>query len=237
MCGRYVSASPPDELARYFGAQTGGEQLEESYNVAPTDAVYGVRARDGHRQLETLRWGLVPFWAKDPKIGSRMINARAESVADKPAFRRAYEKRRCLLPADGFFEWEKIAGQKRKQPWFIHRVDDEPLVFAGLWEFWTAKDDDGADTGDPVVSCTIITTTANETMAPIHDRMPVMIPPNAWDRWLDPDTPGGDVADLLVPAPDGLLARHTITTAVNSVRNDGPDLIAEAAPLAEADAS
>ena len=158
MCGRYVSAAPVEDLAKYFSATTPEHVLEANFNVAPTEDVYAVRADNGERALASMRWGLVPFWAKDLKIGSRMINARSESVADKPAFRRAFTKRRCLLPADGFYEWQKLEGQKAKQPWFIHRTDDEPLVFAGLYEFWHPKDDDGNDLDDAelVVSCTIL---------------------------------------------------------------------------------
>lgn len=227
MCGRFVSAAPADELAKYFSASPPEQVLEENFNVAPTTSVYAVRASDGHRSLATLRWGLVPFWAKDLKIGSRMINARSETVADKPAFRRAFAKRRCLIPADGFYEWEKIEGSKSKQPWYIHRVDDEPLAFAGLWELWHPKDDEGNDVpdADPVVTCTILTCEANATMEPIHDRMPVMIAPNRWDDWLAPDSDGELVRSLMVPAPDSLLTMYPISTAVNSVRNRGPELL------------
>ncbi len=203
MCGRYVSAAPVEDLAKYFSATTPEHVLEANFNVAPTTDVYAVRADKGERALTPMRWGLVPFWAKDLKIGSRMINARSESVADKPAFRRAFAKRRCLLPADGFYEWQKLDGQKAKQPWFIHRVDEEPLVFAGLYEFWHPKDAEGHDLDDAelVVSCTILTTSANETMAPIHDRMPVMLAPRAWDDWLDPASDIELISSFMVPAP------------------------------------
>lgn len=159
-----------------------------------------------------------------------MINARAESAPEKPAFRRAFTKRRCLIPADGFYEWQKIEGQKAKQPFFIHRVDDEPIVFAGLWEFWHPKDDDGNDVADadPVISCTILTTSANETMKPVHDRMPVMLPPHVWDDWLDPTSDPDFMKTLMVPAPESLLALYPVTTAVNSVRNNGAELLVPA---------
>ncbi len=168
----------------------------------------------------------MPFWAKDLKIGSRMINARSETVADKPAFRRAFGKRRCLIPADGFYEWAKVDGQKAKQPYFIYRPDEEPLVFAGLWERWISKDEEGKDLPDtdPVDSCTILTVAANNTMKPVHDRMPVMIPPNAWDEWLDPQSDLGVVGSLLVPAPEALLQMHPVSTAVNRVQNKGSEL-------------
>lgn len=251
MCGRYVSASPPDELAKYFGTEPAETVLEESYNVAPTNEVYVVRARDGNRSLAAVRWGLIPFWAKDMKVGARMINARSETAPSKPAFRRAFAKRRCLIPADGFYEWAKIegsapvaAGAKRspkpkKQPYFIHRVDEEPLVFAGLWERWMPKDAEGNDVPDahPIDSCTILTCGPNETMAAVHDRMPVMIAPGWWDDWLDPDAEAADLERLLVSAPEGLLTMYPITTAVNSVRNKGVELIEPASiePDAAAD--
>ena len=236
MCGRYVSASPPDELARYFEAALGpGVEAEPSYNVAPTNAVPAVRARDGHRELERLHWGLVPSWAKERKIGSRMINARAETAAEKPAFRRALSKRRCLIPADGFYEWEPIEGQKQKQPWYIQHRDAEPLVFAGLWEAWrdpaevAAAEADGRDPSevDWLISTTILTTAPNEEMSTIHHRMPVLVPPSSWDRWLDPANGTDDVASLMVSAPDGLLRLHPVSTAVNRVGNKGPELIEE----------
>lgn len=227
MCGRYVSAAPVEDLAKYFSATMPEQALEANFNVAPTTQVYAVRANDGDRSMAAMRWGLVPFWAKDLKIGSRMINARSETAAEKPAFRRAFTKRRCLLPADGFYEWQKIEGQKAKQPFFIHRVDEEPLVFAGLYEFWHPKDADGneVEDADVVVSCTILTTAANETMAPVHDRMPVLLPPGVWDDWLDPASDLDFVSSLMVPAPEALLTMYPVSTAVNSVRNNGTELV------------
>lgn len=231
MCGRYVSAAPVDDLAKYFSATTPDDTLEANFNVAPTTEVYAVRANEGDRSLAAMRWGLVPFWAKDLKIGSRMINARSETVADKPAFRRAFSKRRCLLPADAFYEWQKIEGQKAKQPFLIHRVDEEPLVFAGLYEFWHPKDSDGNDIPDAgvVVSCTILTTAANKTMASVHDRMPVLLAPGVWDDWLDPSSDLDFVSSLMVPAPESLLTMYPVSTAVNSVRNNGAELIEQVA--------
>jgi putative SOS response-associated peptidase YedK len=228
MCGRFVSASAPDELARYFGAAFDADELEASYNVAPTNEVYAVRAREGERRLATLRWGLVPFWAKDLKIGSKMINARAETVADKPAFRKAYRKYRCLIPADGFYEWAKTSGSTTKQPYFIHRTDGEPIVFAGLWERWRPRLDDGKtidESADVVESCTILTCAPNTTMAAIHDRMPVLLAPSVWDDWLSPDSDLDLVSGLMRPAPDDLLTLVPVSTAVNSVRNKGEELI------------
>ena len=235
MCGRYVSATPPDETARYFGAQAPepDEALEPNHNVAPTQAVHAVRETAGVRSLDTLRWGLVPFWAKDPKIGNRMINARAETIATKNAFRRPLAKKRCIIPADGFYEWHLPRGSKRKQPMLISRPDGEPFAFAGLWEVWR-DDNNPDDEGRPreLHSCTIITCAANEAMAEIHDRMPVMLPPGAWDCWLDPaDTDAQSAAALLVPAPSGLIRMHPVSTEVNNVRNNGPHLIVETEPI------
>lgn len=227
MCGRFVSASPPDELARYFGAQQPDHELEPNFNVAPTTEVYAVRAADGHRQMASMRWGLVPFWAKDRKIGSKMINARSESVLDKPAFRRAIRRRRCLIPADGFYEWAKVAGHKKKQPYFIHHQDDEPLVFAGIWERWSPPEDseDELVGGGTLETCTILTCGPNETMAAIHNRMPVLLPPPVWDDWLADTEDLDAIAALMVPAPEGILTMHPVRDAVNSVRNNGAELL------------
>jgi putative SOS response-associated peptidase YedK len=226
MCGRFVSASPPDELARYFDVEQVAEQvLEPSFNVAPTDDVYVVVETGGLRRLETFHWGLVPFWAKDVKVGQRMINARAETLGENKAYRRAYQKRRCIVPADGFFEWRKEPGAKRKQPMFVRHRDGEPLALAGLWELWKPK----ATEDDPstwVRSCTIVTGEPNALVAEIHDRMPVLLPPSAWSSWLDP---GNDDLDtlgrLLVPAPSELLVAHPVSPRVNNVRNDDPGLV------------
>jgi len=230
MCGRFVSSSPPDELAKYFDVEAVAESvLEPSFNVAPSRDIYVVVKTGGLRRLETFRWGLVPFWAKDPATGNKMINARAESIAEKNAYKRAFTKRRCIIPADGFYEWKKVPGQKAKQPYFIHRTDGEPLAFAGLWEIWR-PDDDVDRTSDPLRSCTIITGQPNEKIAEIHDRMPVMLPPSAWDSWLDPENDDLEaLGKLLVPAPASLLEVHPVSRAVNNVRDDGPELI-EPAP-------
>ena len=226
MCGRFVSASPPDELARYFQVEQLAEQvLEPSYNVAPTSDVYVVLERGGARRLDTFHWGLIPFWAKDRKVGQRMINARAEGIGEKGAYKRAFTKRRCIVPADGFFEWRREPGAKRKQPMFVQRVDEEPLAMAGLWELWKPKETED-DPSTWVRSCTIITGDPNEVIAPIHDRMPVMLPPSAWDEWLDPDNDDLDtLGKLLVPAPVELLVARPVSLRVNDVRNDDPGLL------------
>ena len=245
MCGRFVSASPPDEIARYFGAEAPGATLEPSYNVAPTNDVYAVTAAGGVRRVEAYHWGLVPRWAKEPKIGSRMINARAETLASKNAFKAAFKRRRCIVPADGFYEWKAPAatvsgsGKPKKQPYYIHASDGEPLAMAGLWEVWRGPlKGSGGQSGQlpeqaaeqdfeqELYSCTLITTAANETMAPLHDRMPVLLPASAWDEWLDPVNDDLDtLGRLLVPAPPELITTYPVATTVNSVRNKGPELL------------
>jgi putative SOS response-associated peptidase YedK len=226
MCGRFVSSSPPDELAKYFDVEAVAETvLEPSFNVAPSNDVYVVVESGGVRRLDTFHWGLVPFWAKDIKTGFKMINARADGLADKTAYKRAFKKRRCIIPADGFYEWQKVPGRKSKQPMYIHRTDGEPLAFAGLWEIWRPsehKDDDEMI----LRSCTIITGEPNEKVRPIHDRMPVMLPPSAWAEWLDPTNDDIEtLGKLLVPAPARLLEVHPVSTAVNNVRSTGAELV------------
>jgi putative SOS response-associated peptidase YedK len=217
------------------------EELPIRYNVAPTQPVYAVAESRGERPrrlLGTFRWGLVPSWAKDPSIGNKMINARAESVATKNAYKRALATRRCIIPADAFYEWQKVSGETakgkatiRKVPYVIQRRDGEPLAFAGLWEVWHSPADPD---GEPLRSCVIITTQANELLAPIHDRMPVVLPPEAWASWLDPtNTDIEQVQRLLVPAPAGDLEAWPVSNRVSNAANEGPDLIE---PLEQADA-
>jgi putative SOS response-associated peptidase YedK len=225
MCGRFVATSPPDELAVYFGSTPAFDAvIEPSYNVAPTQDVLAVVEHEGHRNLDAFHWGLIPSWAKDAKIGSRMINARAETLAEKSAFKPSFETRRCLVPADGFYEWKKLGGgsKPKKQPVFIRRADHEPLAFAGLWSVWRGP----ARDQEPLRSLTIVTTTPNAAMSEIHDRMPVILPQERWATWLDRDNDDLDsLAALLVPAPDDLLTLTPVSTLVNNVRNDGPELL------------
>jgi putative SOS response-associated peptidase YedK len=226
MCGRFVSASPPAEIARYFGVtETADVEARANYNVAPTTDVWVVHADGGVRRLDPFRWGLVPHWAKDLSIGSKMINARAETVATKNAFKSSLAKRRCIVPADGFYEWKAPGpGQKRKQPYFIHRPDGEPFAFGGLWTEWRGKDTNGEDV--TVRTTTIITGPANEKMAELHDRMPIILPPSAWEEWLDPEQRDLDtIGRFLVPAPPELIEFHPVSTDVNSVRNNDPHLV------------
>ena len=242
MCGRFVSASPPEEIGKYFDTADVAEKLlEPSYNVAPTNDVYVVTEDGGTRRLDAYHWGLVPFWAKSPAAGSKMINARAETIAEKNAYRRPFAKRRCIIPADGFYEWKKIPGQKTKQPMYMHRPDDEPFAFAGLWELWRPKTEDGAYSDDEstwIRSCTIITGEPNEKVRPVHDRMPVMLPWDAWETWLDPTIQDIEVATkLLVPAPSSIIDLYPVSTEVNNVRNHGLHLLDRVDPPAGGAAS
>jgi putative SOS response-associated peptidase YedK len=230
VCGRYVQASSPELLAERFGVDDVRiEEHEARYNIAPRAEVPAIRRRQDRTVLSSLRWGLVPSWAKDPKMGDRLINARAESVADKPAYRTAFERRRCIIPADGFYEWRKVAGQRRKQPMFVHRRDGEPMAFAGLWEVWRENEDD-----DWLRTCAIVTTHANDLLAPIHDRMPVILPERAWDTWLDPETSPETLQGLLVPVPDDIVVVYPVSPLVNSADNEGPELVHEIEPDAAA---
>lgn len=221
MCGRFASTTPPDKLAAYFGAEAPVDaDVTPDFNVAPTRDVPVVRMRDDARHLDFLRWGLVPRWAKDLRIGSKMINARAETVATKNSYRSAFAKRRCLVVADGFYEWKKL-DPKTKQPMYITRADGDPLAFAGLFERWT-----DAENLREIHTCTIITTTPNTMMESIHDRMPVLLAPKHWDEWVDPANGRvDDLTRLLVPAPDDLLIAYPVSDAVNNVRNNEPSLL------------
>jgi len=219
MCGRFTLSSPPELIAEAFDLAT-VPAMSPRYNIAPSQPVATVRLdTDGRRALDSLRWGLVPGWAKDPAIGNRMINARSETVHEKPAFRAAFRKRRCLVVADGFFEWRSIDGAR--QPVHVCMRDHRPFAFAGLWERWQAP---GAD---PVDSCTIITTSANTLMAPIHDRMPVILPPAHYAAWLDPATsPPATLQSMLVPWAGEDLTARDVDRRVNNPRNDDPGCIA-----------
>jgi putative SOS response-associated peptidase YedK len=235
MCGRYAASRSPDDLVEEFEIADAPEAgPAPSYNVAPTDSVYAVVERvprgepEGappRRQLRAVRWGLVPSWAKDPKIGSRLINARVETVADKPAFRRAFAKRRCLLPADGYFEWY---GEERgkKQPFFIRPPDGSVLAMAGLYEFWRdpTKDEDDPDAW--LTTTTVITTSAPDDLGRIHDRMPMIVEKHRYAEWLDPSVEDlSALRSLLVPAAPGLLTAYPVSKEVSNVRNDGPHLV------------
>jgi putative SOS response-associated peptidase YedK len=253
MCGRYASSRSPEDLAEEF--EVLDPRLERaippSWNVAPTDEVYAVmerasrddegrKADEPTRQLRALRWGLVPSWAKDASIGSRMINARMETVAEKPAFRKAFAARRCIVPADGYFEWYETQqrtakGKPRKQPFFITPGDGSSLAMAGLYEIW--RDPSKAEDADDRFrwTCTILTTEATDDLGRIHDRMPLLVEPERRHEWLDPRTPTGDLPGLLQqlrPAQQTGLTAYPVSTAVGNVANNGPELV-EPIPFAD----
>lgn len=249
MCGRYASSRSPEDLVAEFEVRETRIEapLPPDYNVAPTKDVYAVlqrppsrgSAEPAERQLRVLRWGLVPSWAKDRTIGSRLINARRETVAEKPAFRRAFAKRRCLLPADGYFEWyvttePTATGKPRKQPYFIRPRDHGTLAMAGLYEIWRDPDVPDDDPARFLWTGTVITTQAEDDVGAIHDRMPLMVERDRWAEWLDPasgsaGTDGtsqdADLLDLLVPAAPGRLEAYPVSAAVGNVANNGPELL------------
>jgi putative SOS response-associated peptidase YedK len=254
MCGRYVSTRSPKDLVQLFQVTDwrAEEALAPNWNVAPTDDVWAVLERTArgqgdaapvHRELRPLRWGLVPSWAKDLSIGNRMINARMETVHEKASYRRAFAKRRCLLPADGYFEWYTIQeqgdeppadpaakekkGKKKpqKQPFFIRPKDGAVMAMAGLYELWK-----NPETQEWLWTCTVITTNAPDDLGRIHDRMPMIVERDRWDAWLDPELNDPDqVRELLVPAMAGTMDAFPVSKAVNNVRNNGPELIKPAA--------
>lgn len=250
MCGRFVSARKRQELLAEFAVERDRtpEDKPADYNVAPTKQIYAVMDRTEPvkgageaggkpaRELRLVKWGLVPFWAKDAKGGARMINARAETIASKPAFRAAFAKRRCIIPADGYYEWrteEKSAGRAGgKLPFYIHPGDDGVMAFAGIYELWRPSGEDG----DFLWTASIITTDATDDLGRIHDRMPMLVSPDQWADWLDPGNSDTKhlIATMLPAVPDaaGGLTSYPVSTAVNSVRNNGPTLIEPEPPAA-----
>jgi len=243
MCGRYASSRRPEDLVEEFAIDRVKveETLVPDFNVAPTKPVYAVVARPAskdddtlERQLRVLFWGLVPFWAKDPSIGNKMINARMETVEEKPAYRKAFATRRCLLPADGYYEWHatdqdpKAAKQRRrpKQPFFIRPAEGGVMAMAGLYEIWRDPTRDEDDPQRFRWTCTVLTTRAEDAVGHIHDRMPLLVEPMRYGAWLDPTATDPDaLKELLVPAAPGRLQAYPVSTAVNSVRNNGPELL------------
>lgn len=215
-----MAATDSESLVRLFlvdDRQT--EDLPPSWNVAPTDPIYAVAAHDGRRVLVSFRWGLVPFWAKDRKVAARQINARAETVASKPTFAESFQRRRCLVPADGFYEWQRHPDGSRT-PYFVHRADGAPMAFAGLWASWRDSED-----GSRLLSCAIVTTQASGGIAALHERMPVMLEPNSFSDWLDPDADPAQLRHLLASAGPDALTWRRVGTDVNSVRNNHPGLV------------
>ena len=221
MCGRFTITQLPDALDNPFGVEIPDAvriDFHPRYNVAPTQPILAVRARPDNERREPvrLRWGMIPSWAKDPAIGNRMINARAESVADKPAFRAALRRRRCLILADGFYEWQRRG--RSKQPYYFRLKGGGLFAFAGLWEHWQSPG------GEEIQSCTMLTTTANDLCRTVHVRMPLILKPESYDPWLDPAVQTSKpLAPLMVPFPENLMECHPVSTRVNNPANDGPE--------------
>ena len=221
MCGRFAQRSDPKRLAKEFGVAE-APQAEARYNVAPTQNILGVRTVSDEREMTFFKWGLIPSWAKDTSMGARLINARSETVEEKPAFRQAFKQRRCIIPADGFYEWQRTDG--KKQPFFFRMRDERPFGFAGLWERWEGE------AGQVINSCTILTTEANDVLRPIHDRMPVILHPDDYELWLDVDARKQDhVKELLRPYAAEEMLGYPVSTSINSPRNQGEKLIERAA--------
>ncbi|HMK79172.1 MAG TPA: SOS response-associated peptidase [Xanthobacteraceae bacterium] len=217
MCGRYAVTTVPEAMRALF-RYLNQPNFPPRYNVAPTQPVGIVRVVEGKREFALVRWGLIPSWVKDPRSFTLLINARGESVNEKPAFKNAMKRRRCLFPADGFYEWKR-AGE-RKQPYFVRLKSGQPMAFAGLWESWTGPN------GEEQETAAIVTTTASRSIAHIHDRMPVIVPPEAFDFWLDPQVDGETAAAVIAPAPDALIEAYQVSSAVNRTANDFPALLA-----------
>jgi putative SOS response-associated peptidase YedK len=213
MCGRFAQRSPAKKVAEKFKVEE-VPPLAERYNIAPTQAVLTIREASAEREATLLKWGLVPHWAKDSAIGNKLINARAETVAEKPSFREAFARRRCLVPVDGFYEWSRRGDRKR--PFYFHMSDGEPFAVAGLWERWEGD-------GGPLETCTLLTTEANELLAPYHDRMPVIVKPEDYDLWLDTDVRRAELLQLLLcPYPHKEMSAYEVSPIVNSPSNDSP---------------
>lgn len=222
MCGRFTLATDPNDLRAAFPQFTFPDDLTPRYNVAPSQPV-AVVPNNSQNKVALFRWGLIPAWAKDPSIGDRMINARAESLVEKPSFRTAYRRRRCLILADGFYEWQQEPGRKTKTPMYIRLTSGKPFAFAGLWEAWRSPDE------STILSCTIITTAPNELLEQIHNRMPVILDPEAYDLWLDPAEQSPDrLAALLKPYPSDLMMAYPVTRLVNNPESDVPECIVPA---------
>lgn len=225
MCGRYTITSAPEAIRALFRYPE-QPNFPPRYNVAPTQPIPIVRLVEGKRQFALVRWGLLPSWVKDPKSFKLLINARGESVVDKPAFRAAMKRRRCLIPADGFYEWKSVGG--RKQPYFVRLKSGAPMAFAGLWETWTGPN------GEELETAAIVTTGANRTLKTIHERMPVILAPDAFDLWLNcAEVDATTASALITPAPDNLLEAYEVSTAVNRTANDNARLVELLGPGAQ----
>lgn len=225
MCGRFTLTQEGEVLLERFRLQALPPEYRPRYNIAPGQPALSIGLRAGERRASMLRWGLIPHWAKDPKIGYSLINARAESVREKPSFRVPFERRRCLIPADGFYEWRKEG--RRRIPFRFVLKKRVPFAFAGLWDAWRPP---GEPQSEPLYTFTILTTAANELVARVHDRMPVILAEEeAWDLWLDPEVPGEGVAHLLESFPADAMEAYEVSPVVNSARNDTPECIVPAA--------
>jgi putative SOS response-associated peptidase YedK len=228
MCGRYRLGRGREAFLKYFGADEDDFDWSPRFNIAPTQQVPTIRqnAREPKRVVSTMRWGLIPFWAKDASIGSKMINGRSETAASKPPFREPFKQRRCLIPADGFYEWKKLANGK--QPYCFQLIDEAVFAFAGIWDRWKNSD------GRVIESCSILTTTPNAVTADVHDRMPVILAPDVYDLWLDPgfNNPAA-ISELLTPLDAGLMHKFPVSTRVNVVKNDDPS-VSNPLPMATA---
>ena len=225
MCGRFTLKTDPETLTETFPGFTtpGADEMAPRYNIAPSQGV-AVVPNNGENSVEFFQWGLIPSWAKDPKIGNRMINARSETLAEKPSFRTPYKRRRCLILTDGFYEWKAEPGSKTKTPFYIRLKSEKPFAFAGLWERWSPNIDD-----DPLLSCTVITTSPNSFMETIHRRMPVILEPDAYEQWLDlSDQSPTQLDGLLKPYPAEEMMAYPVSRLVNRPSNDSPDCIAPA---------
>ncbi|MFZ5909546.1 MAG: SOS response-associated peptidase [Chloroflexota bacterium] len=220
MCGRFTLTIDPAELQEAFEGYTFPEQFAPRFNIAPSQPVLAI-PNDGQKRADFFLWGLIPSWAKDPVIGNRLINARGETLAEKPSFRGSFKYKRCLIPADGFYEWKAQPGAKTKVPYFIHLASRQPFAFAGLWDEWHAPD------GSLVKSCTIITTAPNELIAPIHNRMPVILRPDDYTQWMDtaPRTPES-LLPFIKPYPAEKMTAYPVSALVNSPQNDRAECVA-----------
>jgi putative SOS response-associated peptidase YedK len=224
MCGRFAVISVPEAVRALFGyAET--PNFPPRYNIAPTQPIAIVRLTEGRRQFALVRWGFIPSWVKDPRAVSLMFNARSETAAEKPAYRSAMKRRRCLVPADGFYEWQRDGDRKR--PHWVHPRKGGPIAFAGLWEAWIGPN------GEELETAAIVTTAANDTLKPLHDRMPVVIQPDAFDLWLDPNADTQMASSLMKPARDDFFEVREVSGAVNRVASDGPALLTPASEMPE----
>ncbi|MBN8581787.1 MAG: SOS response-associated peptidase [Anaerolineae bacterium] len=222
MCGRFTLTADPAEIIDVFGDFTFPTQFSPRYNIAPTQPVLAI-PNNPDRKADFFIWGLIPSWAKDPSIGNKLINARGETIAEKPSFRGGFKYKRCIIPTDGFYEWKASPGEKTKTPYFIHMKDRKPFAFAGLWDEWQSPD------GGAVRTCTIITTEPNELMSTLHNRMPVILAPKDYALWLDPapQTPE-KLVHLIKPFPTDAMSAHPVSTLVNKPGNDRPECVVPA---------